>query len=85
MIKLHESWLGPLREEFDAPYMLALRQFLAAEREAGKLIYPKPNNWFAALDLTPLEKTRVVGARRAELKSKVRGPAPRHGMGPVRG
>lgn len=75
MIKLHESWLGPLREEFDAPYMQTLRQFLAAEREAGKLIYPKPNNWFAALDLTPLEKTRVV----------ILGQDPYHGEGQAHG
>lgn len=75
MIKLHESWLGPLREEFDAPYMQTLRQFLAAEREAGKLIYPKPNNWFAALDLTLLEKTRVV----------ILGQDPYHGEGQAHG
>ncbi len=75
MIKLHESWLVPLREEFDAPYMQALRQFLATEREAGKLIYPKPSNWFAALDLTPLEKTRVV----------LLGQDPYHGEGQAHG
>ncbi|MEO9167786.1 MAG: uracil-DNA glycosylase [Aestuariivirga sp.] len=60
MVKLHQSWLTPLQSEFDAPYMAELRAFLLAEREAGKHIYPKANEWFAALDLTPLNQTRVV-------------------------
>ena len=60
MVKLHQSWLTPLQSEFDAPYMAELRAFLLAEREAGKQIYPKANEWFAALDLTPLDQTRVV-------------------------
>ena len=75
MIKLHESWLVPLHAEFDALYMEALRQFLATEREAGKIIYPKPSNWFAALDLTPMEKTRVV----------ILGQDPYHGEGQAHG
>ena len=75
MIKLHESWLAPLSEEFDAPYMQALRQFLVTERDAGRLIYPRPSNWFAALDLTPLEKTRVV----------ILGQDPYHGEGQAHG
>jgi uracil-DNA glycosylase len=60
MVKLHQSWLSPLQAEFDAPYMAELRAFLLAEREAGKQIYPKANEWFTALDLTPLDQTRVV-------------------------
>jgi uracil-DNA glycosylase len=60
MIKLHESWLSPLQSEFDAPYMRDLRVFLVAEREAGKIIYPRASEWFHALDATPLDKVRVV-------------------------
>ncbi len=75
MIKLTESWLNPLREEFEEPYMQALRQFLVNERDAGKVIYPKPSNWFSALDLTPLEKTRVV----------ILGQDPYHGAGQANG
>ena len=55
--------------------MQALRQFLVTERDAGKLIYPKPSQWFAALDLTPLEKTRVV----------ILGQDPYHGEGQAHG
>ena len=75
MVKLHESWLTPLRGEFGALYMADLRTFLATERDAGKLIYPKPSEWFAALDLTPIEKVRVV----------ILGQDPYHGAGQAHG
>ncbi|MDP8997882.1 MAG: uracil-DNA glycosylase [Pseudomonadota bacterium] len=75
MVKLHQSWLTPLQAEFDAPYMAELRAFLLAEREAGKQIYPKANEWFAALDLTPLNQTRVV----------ILGQDPYHGEGQAHG
>jgi uracil-DNA glycosylase len=59
-IQLHESWKVPLLPEFSSDYMAALRQFLVAEKAAGKTIYPKGGEWFRALDLTPLDKVRVV-------------------------
>jgi uracil-DNA glycosylase len=75
MIKLHPSWLAHLQAEFDAPYMAALKDFLQGERAAGKVIYPKPAEWFAALDATPLEKVRVV----------ILGQDPYHGEGQAHG
>ncbi len=60
MVKLDPSWLEPLQKEFDAPYMASLRNFLMAEREAGKRIFPKGSEWFHALDATPLAQVRVV-------------------------
>lgn len=59
-IQLHESWKAPLLPEFASDYMAALRQFLVSEKAAGKTIYPKGSEWFRALDLTPLDKVRVV-------------------------
>jgi uracil-DNA glycosylase len=59
-VKLHPSWLEALGQEFDQPYMAELKRFLLAEREAGKRIFPAGSNWFRALDLTPLDKVRVV-------------------------
>ncbi|MEA3003610.1 MAG: uracil-DNA glycosylase [Sphingomonadales bacterium] len=59
-VRLHESWLEPLRGEFDSPYMASLRAFLVAEKAAGKRIFPRGGDWFRALDLTPLEAVRVV-------------------------
>lgn len=75
MIKLHESWLSSLAEEFDAPYMQALRSFLIAEKAAGKRIFPKGGAWFRALDLTPLDQVRVV----------ILGQDPYHGEGQAHG
>ena len=74
-VKLHPSWLEPLRDEFNAPYMAALREFLVAEKAAGKRIFPAGNAWFRALDLTPLENVRVV----------ILGQDPYHGEGQAHG
>jgi uracil-DNA glycosylase len=74
-IKLHESWRGPLKDEFAAPYMAALKTFLSAERAAGKRIFPAASEWFRALDLTPLDRVRVV----------ILGQDPYHGLGQAHG
>src|SRR3954467_1208669 len=74
-IKLHPSWLEPLKGEFADPYMHALRSFLLAEKQAGKRIFPKSGDWFRALDLTPLEDVRVV----------ILGQDPYHGEGQAHG
>jgi uracil-DNA glycosylase len=74
-IKLHDSWKGPLLSEFERPAMIALRQFLVAEKAAGKRIFPTGTNWFRALDLTPLDQVRVV----------ILGQDPYHGEGQAHG
>ena len=74
-IKLHESWLEPLRSEFEQPYMRELKQFLLAERDKGRAIFPRACNWFRALDLTPLDTVRVV----------ILGQDPYHGEGQAHG
>ncbi len=74
-IKLHDSWRDPLAGEFTAPYMAALREFLMAERATGKRIFPVASDWFRALDLTPLDKVRVV----------ILGQDPYHGVGQAHG
>jgi uracil-DNA glycosylase len=74
-IRLHPSWLERLSGEFAEPYMAELKRFLAAEREQGKRIFPKGNEWFRALDLTPIEDVRVV----------ILGQDPYHGPGQAHG
>lgn len=74
-VKLHESWLAPLRGEFDQPYMRALKDFLVAEKAAGQRIFPKGGEWFRAMDLTPLGGVRVV----------ILGQDPYHGPGQAHG
>ncbi|HET8612318.1 MAG TPA: uracil-DNA glycosylase [Sphingomonas sp.] len=74
-VKLHDSWRDPLGAEFASPYMAALKQFLLAEKAAGKRIFPRGGEWFRALDLTPLGKVRVV----------ILGQDPYHGEGQAHG
>ena len=74
-IQLHQSWKAPLQPEFDADYMAQLRAFLVAEKAAGKRIFPKGSEWFRAMDLTPLDKVRVV----------ILGQDPYHGPGQAHG
>jgi uracil-DNA glycosylase len=74
-IQLHESWKAPLLPEFNSDYMASLKAFLVAEKEAGKIIYPKGSEWFRALDLTPLDQVRVV----------ILGQDPYHGPGQAHG
>jgi len=74
-VKLHPSWRDPLAAEFVSPYMAALKQFLTAERAAGKRIFPAGSEWFRALDLTPLDRVRVV----------ILGQDPYHGPGQAHG
>ena len=75
MVILNESWKASLQADFDAPYMAALKAFLVSERENGKRIFPKGSEWFHALDVTPLDKVRVV----------ILGQDPYHGEGQAHG
>jgi len=74
-IRLEQSWLEPLRDSFAQPQMKALKDFLVAEKAAGKRIFPAGSEWFRALDLTPLDKVRVV----------ILGQDPYHGPGQAHG
>ncbi len=70
-----QSWQAALQAETDAPYMAELNEFLASEKAAGKAIYPPRQNWFRALELTPLDQVRVV----------ILGQDPYHGAGQAHG
>ncbi|PHQ72237.1 MAG: uracil-DNA glycosylase [Sneathiella sp.] len=59
-IKLEKSWLEQLAPEFDKPYMQSLKQYLRAEKQAGKVIYPPSPEIFAAFNNTPFDKVKVV-------------------------
>ena len=74
-ITLHDSWKQPLLPLFSSPEMRELRQFLVDEKKAGKTIFPNSSNWFRALDLTPLDRVRVV----------ILGQDPYHGAGQAHG
>ena len=74
-VKLDESWKAALSAELDSPYMAELRSFLQSELAHGKEIFPKPSEYFGALDLTPLDEVKVV----------ILGQDPYHGDGQAHG
>lgn len=59
-VKLNESWKALLIDEFDQSYMQALRGFLLEQKQARKVVFPRGEDIFAALDLTPPEQVKVV-------------------------
>ena len=59
-IKLESGWKNLLAAEFETPYFEKIRAFVRAEFQSGKAIYPPPAEVFAAFDLCPLEKLKIV-------------------------
>ncbi|MFN4204839.1 MAG: uracil-DNA glycosylase [Agrobacterium albertimagni] len=74
-VRLEDSWKAVLGDQFAQPYMRHLKDFLQAEKAAGKQIFPKGAEYFRALDLTPLDEVRVV----------ILGQDPYHGAGQAHG
>ena len=72
---LEPGWLEELKDEFDKDYMLQLKAFLLAEKNAGKTVFPRNGEIFSALDLTPFKKVKVV----------ILGQDPYHGIGQAHG
>ena len=70
-LKLEASWKARVGDYFERPEMLALREFLRAEKLAGKRIYPPSRCIFAAFDNTPFDQVKVV----------ILGQDPYHGPG----
>ena len=59
-IKLDPGWLKLIGDEFAQPYMQALKEFLVAEKRAGRTIYPAGPDIFNALNRTPFDQVKVV-------------------------
>ena len=59
-IKIHKSWLKHIEAEFDKEYMKNIKKSILNFKESGKIIYPKNNEIFNALNLTEFEKTKVI-------------------------
>lgn len=73
--ELHPSWRAMIGSEFDQPYMQNLKEFLQAEKSAGKTIYPPGPLIFNAFNHTPFDQVRVV----------IIGQDPYHGPGQAMG
>ncbi len=59
-IHMDPTWKTVLSQEFEKPYFSAIKQFLLNEKNAGYVIYPAGPNIFAAFNLTPFDKVKVV-------------------------
>lgn len=59
-VKLDPSWMDVVGTEFEKPYMHNLKAFLVQEKAAGKVVYPKGDEIFNALNTTPFDDVRVV-------------------------
>lgn len=73
--RVHESWLAPVGDELEQPYMSELRAFLVAEVAAGRRFFPPADRVFNAMALTAFEAVRVV----------ILGQDPYHGPGQAMG
>ena len=74
-IKIHESWLKYIEAEFDKEYMRNVKESILNFKESGKIIYPKNNEIFNAINLTEFDKTKVI----------ILGQDPYHGPGQAHG
>ena len=74
-IKIHESWLKFIKSEFDKEYMNSIKKSILNFKKSGKIIYPKNNEIFNAINLTDFEKTKVI----------ILGQDPYHGPGQAHG
>jgi uracil-DNA glycosylase len=72
---LPQDWQTPLKAALATQKTLVLQGFIDAELAAGKTIFPPQDAWFRALELTPLDKVRVV----------ILGQDPYHGPGQAHG
>jgi uracil-DNA glycosylase len=74
-IKLHDSWLSRLDDQFELPYMQKLRDFLVTRKAHRAVIYPPGATIFNAMNSTSFEQVRVV----------ILGQDPYHGPGQAHG
>lgn len=72
---MEPGWWEQLGEEFDAPYMHTLREYLKTRKAKKTVIFPHSRDWFHAFRLTPFDRVRVV----------ILGQDPYHGPGQAHG
>ncbi|TXR53905.1 uracil-DNA glycosylase [Reinekea thalattae] len=70
-----DAWQQQLSQRVALPVLTQLAQFLQAEQQANKTLYPQPSHWFRALNSVASEQVRVV----------VLGQDPYHGAGQANG
>lgn len=73
--RIEAGWKACLADEFNTDSFNQLKAFLAAERQAGKVLYPPGSKLFSAFDNTPWDRVKVV----------IVGQDPYHGPGQANG
>jgi len=73
-VKINEEWYEVLSDQFNSEYFKKLKQFLVVEKQKFE-VYPPGRNIFAAFDITPFSKVKVV----------IIGQDPYHGPGQANG
>ncbi|MDP3996448.1 MAG: uracil-DNA glycosylase [bacterium] len=73
-IKIEESWLKVLQEEFESEYFKKLAEFVRGAYLTAK-IFPPPKLVFRAFEMCPFDKVKVV----------ILGQDPYHGLGQAHG
>jgi uracil-DNA glycosylase len=71
---IEESWFNALKDEFEKPYFLFLKNFLKEEKNKYQ-VFPPGSQIFNAFKLTPLTAVKVV----------ILGQDPYHGIGQAHG
>lgn len=74
-VKMEASWKAILKDEFEKEYFKGIVDFLKAEKELGKTIYPSGPQIFNAFALTPFNQTKII----------ILGQDPYHGKGQAHG
>lgn len=74
-VQIDESWKQVLSDEFSKPYFPLIKQFIVAEKQKGKTVYPPGSLIFNAFNLTPFNELKVV----------ILGQDPYHGAGQAHG
>lgn len=70
-----KPWMKALHKVFESPEVAHLENFIRDEKSRNQKIYPSEENYFLALQLTPLESVKVV----------ILGQDPYHGEGEAHG
>jgi uracil-DNA glycosylase len=59
-VQIEEGWKIALSSAFEQPYFQAIKAYLVAAKEAGKIIYPPGPMIFNAFNQTPFDQLKVV-------------------------
>ena len=59
-VKLEQSWLDLLQDQFEQPYFTQIKNKLLQEKAEHHIVYPPGSKIFAALDFCPVDKVKAV-------------------------